>query len=52
MKKFEAELKVNGKKVPLNPFVRGFIGSTVLGMISSLRQTGNAREVIIRVKIK
>ena len=38
MKKMkEIELKVDGKPVPMNPFVQTFIQNTTIGMISSLR---------------
>ena len=33
----DVELKVNGKKIELNNFVRSFILETVLGMVKSLR---------------
>jgi molybdopterin-guanine dinucleotide biosynthesis adapter protein len=32
----EIKLEVDGKKVPLNPFVRSFIEKTVIGMITAL----------------
>lgn len=38
MKKMkEIELKVDGKPIPMNPFVQTFVQNTTLGMISSLR---------------
>lgn len=38
MKKMkELELKVDGKPIPMNPFVQTFVQNTTLGMISSLR---------------
>jgi len=38
MKKMkDIELKVDGKPVPMNPFVQTFVQNTTLGMISSLR---------------
>ena len=33
----EVVLKVNGKKIPLNPFVRGFLTHTIRGMLTSLK---------------
>jgi molybdopterin-guanine dinucleotide biosynthesis protein B len=38
MKKMkDIELKVDGKPVPLNPFVQAFVQNTTIGMLSSLR---------------
>lgn len=30
-------LEVNGKSVPLNPFVTGMLGSTIKGMVEALK---------------
>lgn len=38
MKKIkDVELKIDGEKVPMNPFVQTFVQNTTIGMISSLR---------------
>ena len=36
-KEKEVILKVNGKTIPLNPFVRGFLTRSVQGMVTSLK---------------
>jgi hypothetical protein len=46
------QVKVNGKFIPLNEFVQGFVGSTILGMLKSLRDTAKPKEVEIKVKLK
>ena len=33
----EVVLRVNGKSIPLNPFVKGFISKTLKGMVTSLK---------------
>ncbi len=48
--KKEVMLKVNGREVPLNPFVRGFIAKTLKGMVTSLRGCEGASTVEIRVE--
>ena len=40
-----AELLVNGSKVELNDFVQSFIGQAVIGMVKSLRGTGNVQQI-------
>ena len=32
----EVKLEIDGRDIPLNPFVRTFIENTVLGMVTSL----------------
>jgi len=34
---WKVTLNVDGKTIPLNPFVQKFISSTITGMLSSLR---------------
>ncbi len=36
----EIKLEIDGKDIPLNPFVRTFIENTVLGMVTSLAGVG------------
>jgi hypothetical protein len=36
--RWEVQLQVNGKPIPLKPFVRQIICSTILGMVSSLKR--------------
>jgi hypothetical protein len=46
------QVKVNGKFIPLKGFVQGFIGLTILGMLKSLKGTGNPKEVEIKIKLR
>jgi molybdopterin-guanine dinucleotide biosynthesis protein B len=48
-KGMNVSLKVNGKAVPLNPFVRGFLAKTVKGMLSSLKGCERSETVEIRI---
>jgi molybdopterin-guanine dinucleotide biosynthesis protein B len=43
-------LKVNGKSVPLNRFVRGFLSHAIKGMIVSLKGCGTAKSIEIRIE--
>lgn len=43
------ELKIEGKKIPLKPFVAEFIQKTIIGMISSLRGT---KKGMIEIRLK
>ena len=45
----EAEVIVNGKRVPINPFVQTIIGNAVLGMVGSLKKVGEIDVVEVRV---
>jgi len=40
----EIKLEIDGKDIPLNPFVRTFIENTVLGMVTSLTGVGIDRD--------
>jgi molybdopterin-guanine dinucleotide biosynthesis protein B len=46
----EVSLKVNGKKIPMTLFVRGFVASTVKGMLTSLRGCDHPRQIEIRIE--
>ncbi len=46
----EVELVVDGRPLPLAPFVRQILASTILGMVSTLKGAENAQEVSIRVR--
>ncbi|MGQ9619103.1 MAG: hypothetical protein ACUVUG_09115 [Candidatus Aminicenantia bacterium] len=37
MEERKVTLKINGKEIPLNSFVKEFISSTIIGMVSSLK---------------
>jgi molybdopterin-guanine dinucleotide biosynthesis protein B len=45
----EVSLKVNGKKIPMTPFVKNFVTSTIKGMLSSLKGCATAKQIEIRV---
>jgi len=42
-------LKVDGKKIPLSPFVESFLDKTIKGMLSSLKGCGTAKQIEIRI---
>lgn len=48
----EVSLKVNGKKIPMTPFVKNFVTSTIKGMLSSLKGCATAKQIEIRVEGK
>lgn len=46
-------LKINGEEIPLNSFVQGFISSTILGMVSSLKRREEAlRKIEIVIELE
>ena len=46
----EITLKVNGKIIPLNPFVRGFLTHSVKGMVTSLRGCDEASVIDLHIE--
>jgi len=46
----EISLTVDGKSVPLNPFVRTFLANAVKGMIQSLKKCENPHRIEIRIE--
>jgi len=46
----EVFLKVNGKAIPLNPFVRGFLARTVKGMLTSLKGCDDPKKIEILIE--
>ncbi len=44
------ELKVNGKEIELNNFVRNFISQTVLGMVKSLRDVSDVETIKLTIE--
>ena len=46
----EVTLKVNGKTIPLNPFVKGFLSATVKGMLTSLKGCDSPTQIEIRIE--
>jgi molybdopterin-guanine dinucleotide biosynthesis protein B len=51
MKPEKISLKVNGKEIPMNEFVRDVLSKTLLGMVSSLRETEDMKEVEIKIRL-
>jgi molybdopterin-guanine dinucleotide biosynthesis protein B len=45
----EVFLKVDGKRIPMTPFVKSFLTSTIKGMLTSLKGCGAAKHIEIRV---
>ena len=45
----EVSLKVDGKRIPMTPFVKSFLTSTIKGMLTSLKGCGTAKHIEIRV---
>lgn len=46
----KVELFVDGKSIPLNPFVKGFIQKSILGMVASLKGTESLEDLQIRIR--
>ncbi len=44
-------LKVDGKPIPLNPFVRSFIGNVVMGMVRTLKGVGRPKGIEISLDV-
>jgi molybdopterin-guanine dinucleotide biosynthesis protein B len=43
-------LKVDGKEIPLNRFVSGFLSNTIKGMVGSLKDCETAKRIEIHIK--
>jgi hypothetical protein len=48
----ELELQVNGKSVGMNPFVKTVFHKVIVSLVSSLKKTEGASEIVIRLKMK
>ncbi len=48
----DVRVVVNGKEIELNGFVKSVIGSTVFGMVSSLRLDGVPKQIEISVRAR
>ncbi len=46
------ELKVNGKEIELNNFVKNFICQTMIGMVKSLRGVNDIEAIELKVSRK
>lgn len=42
-------LKVNGKRIGLNPFLQGFMKETIFGMLKSLKGVNNPKQVELKI---
>jgi len=47
-----AELTVNGEKIDLNNFAKGFISQTIIGMVKSLRGVGDIETIDLKISKK
>jgi hypothetical protein len=48
-KDYKVELTVNGKKVGMNPFVKTVFARVILSLVESLKNTGEAGEIVVKV---
>jgi len=46
----EVSLKVDGKKIPMTPFVKSFVTSTIKGMLTSLKGCGTPRRIEVHIE--
>ena len=46
-----AQVKVNGRKVPMKSFVQEVVGRTVLGMLSALKGVADPRTIEVKIKV-
>ena len=46
----EVSLKVDGKRIPMTPFVKSFVSSTIKGMLTSLKDCGTPRQIEIHIE--
>jgi hypothetical protein len=46
----QIELTVNGKKVGMNPYVQLVFTNVVLGLIKSLKNIGDSKEIVLKIK--
>lgn len=44
-------LKVNGKKIPLNIFVKNLIVNVILGIVKSLKGVKNPKNFELKIKL-
>jgi len=48
----ETTVNVNGKEVPLVPFVNNLIGNSVIAMVKSLKDVNDVKEINIKIEVK
>jgi hypothetical protein len=46
----KASLTVDGRQVPLNPFVEGFIANLCRGILASLKHTSGATKAVFHIR--
>ena len=46
------ELMINGKRIGMNRFVQALIINVIIGIVSSLKNTGKADEIVLTIKKK
>lgn len=51
-KKEEVEIKIDNKKIPLNPFVQEFIKNSILGMLKCLKGAEEKGDISIKIRRK
>ena len=47
----KVDVKVDGKKVPLNRFVSRIFANTITAMVSSLRGVDKAKKIVVEVDL-
>lgn len=45
-KKFQTEIKVNGKKLPLNHFIQETVANMIVGMLKTLKEVDESEQSI------
>ena len=50
LKGSDIDLVVNGKFIPLNPFARGIVTSTIFGLVSSLKGAEEIKDIYIALR--
>jgi hypothetical protein len=50
-KTFQTEIKVNGKKLPINHFIQETVANVIVGLLKTLKEVDEAEESI-EIKIK
>jgi hypothetical protein len=48
--RYSVELHVDGKKIGLNPFVKAVFFNVVTGIVSTLKKTEDANEIVLKVE--
>jgi len=44
------QVKIDGKLLPIKDFVQNFVGTTVIGMLSSLHGVSDPKEIEIKIQ--